>query len=317
MIKPHRFEVTLEKNKLPDFVGELVKNNLRTYGYTLKYPKNWVWDWNVEDKKSKYVGSLSKRLGKLGYQQHMSLDTGILADIVNRAAEFVVTANTTHFCSISRVFRWREGAYGDRGSCFWHGRGAARHMLKENGAFSLRFFRNDTYDDMCNAGLGRGWLIPLAHGMALINVYGLRAAMAARVLQQHFGASDVRQLECYNNGSGYGTLFINQNRCWYLHTDPDARIPSSVLIAWPEMHGGASSCNGCGNYTVRRDHYSYRCGGFYCRNCLKQFARCRICGLWGRTSEMLQPRIKYMHHECAPVEQTPVRRRSRRTPVCA
>jgi hypothetical protein len=234
-------------------------------------PDDWAWVWVVA--RGDYAGTMPKRISKYFYKTHgLKSPESFLQEIGNIARRHSTALVTYTFEFVNR-FNWRPGEFGDGGSCYFGGRGAALEMLEENGGMAMCFF------DETGRSLARAWLVPAEGVHIVFNGYGFAGTPTltiARVLALHLSAS-YKKIHLENAGSASGALWIN-NAVGY------AVGPESVIdgiddydFEWTELY--RDYCAECGTGLDEDNSYYGPDDQSYCEECYyRLFDSCSICG---------------------------------------
>lgn len=267
----------------------------------------------------KYVGTFTKRYSKYLYNKvGLKIPSEDLSEIGNIVERNSVN-NPSYYIDFTQEFEWHPGDFGDPGSCFWSCRKDARLILKDNGAYAVRF-----YESLNGRGKGRAWLAPYNGAWIVFNAYGpYQKFEIARVLAHQWGVSYKSMDSLTNNGSMDKMLYINCagvviapskdiedtykgpievdlgwderpqsircHRCSRVHNRADTtRDPWSGLDICPTcMAIHYFSCNRCSRPTQLRDRFDHPDGSEMCHLCASATGatycdECMILG-WDRT----------------------------------
>lgn len=230
-------------------------------------PDDWEWQWKVNGK-GEYVGTFPKRVAKYFYQQHKTkLSAEQLGVLGSKVAEHC-ERNALYEFDFTQCFDWDAGDFGDDGSCFWSCRTGAKEMLRENGAFAVRFYDSE------DKGYARAWVVPINGNVVVFNGYGLESLQIARILSQNWGAY-YKKTELSNNGSACGVLWINGRTGYVIGSQEDIDELGPLELGFTEMNN--CRCENCGSsidegesYTANEETYCECCHDdlfFYCDDC--------------------------------------------------
>lgn len=241
--------------------------NLSIYGHL---PSDWRWEWRVGGK-GEYVGTFPKRVAKLVraiYGRKLSAEElGLLG---SKVAPHVGKVDGFTF-RFTRHFDWDAGDYGDKGSCFWGCRSAARAMLADNGALAVQFRRD-------GRGYARAWVAPQdSQSVVIFNGYGLETLEVARILSHYWGLY-YKRCHLSNNGSDTGTLWINGPGAGFLIAPPDRFDDTTprIDLEWDEPE----TCIHC-DCTYDEDSGAWFGNEWVCEECLgERYFLCSDCEEW-------------------------------------
>lgn len=182
--------------------------------------RDWPRDWIVG--KGPYAGTFPKRVSNwLFKERNIKTSADVVSQIGNLFSQHSNKHGTFYF-DFTRRFRWRAGDFGDGGSCYWGGNGAARNMLEHYNCLAIRFYTSTTSD----RGIGRAWIArlvsqsdvvtesrakrpPRDEVLLLFNGYGeYETIRIARILATFLGVS-YKAVGIENGGRANGTLWIN------------------------------------------------------------------------------------------------------------
>ena len=237
--------------------------------YTPYHGDDDFWTWKTSR------GTFPKRLAKWlkGHNQKASND--FLGKVGSIAGSSVADVSRYTFDFDDRI-DWYAGDFGDRGSCYWGDRSEARDMIRDNGAFALRFF------DEHGNGIARSWVSPWDDGTFILwNGYDgncgntLGTLAQARILAHLLGGT-YRKVGLANNGDTCGTLYINSGVA-YVIGDPEAvdECDDHIDFGWEEP--ACEHCCVCGD-RVHEDYAHYTDYDVYCESCFDdRFGYCDEC----------------------------------------
>ena len=194
------------------------------------FPRDWVVG------KGPYVGTFPKRVTNwLFKERQIKATSEVISSIGNIARKHTNSHKDFEF-DFADEFRWRAGAFGDSGSCYWSGNDDARYMLEHYDARAIRFFEPGT-----DKGIGRAWLARLtdhsdvlgeaaqetdrygryvrtkpqidrSQVVVMFNAYGkFETVRVARMLATFLSVS-YKTVEVLNGGRSDGKLWINHYR---------------------------------------------------------------------------------------------------------
>lgn len=191
---------------------------------------DWSWQWVIQ--KGKYAGTLPKRIAAFYFKQHsLSLDPQFLG-MIGEVAKANIDRGEEFTLDFTNKFDWRDGDFGDYGSCFWGDRRGARLSLQDEGGLAVRFWcKLDELDETRKkfrrehdyhlseptedgyVGIARAWVLPERMGMPVLvfNGYGFsgNATLIIARLVATWAGHDYKKLVLYNNGDAHGDFWIN------------------------------------------------------------------------------------------------------------
>lgn len=226
-------------------------------------PPDWEWRWMSAR------GAFSKRVASFYYKSGFRVEDWVIERIGSTAKRHTESVGAYKFDFTSR-FDWDDGDFGDEGSCYWGKNSGARQMLRENGAFAIRFY------SPIGRGIARAWLVPVMEDAYIIyNGYGpwevntlVIASMFARFCNWQY-----RVVGLANNGSTSGLLWINGTE-GYLIT-PQASDLEFYDFGWENSR----TCYGCGCNLDDDEYYDGLDNHEYCGSCFyEQYDLCSRCG---------------------------------------
>jgi len=104
--------------------------------------------------KGNYCGTLSKRIKRYLFKKH---NITLPPTLMGSMGEFIsrhIDKDTSFLVDFTDKFDWKDGDFGDSGSCFWGSYRLARSIMENHGCLAIRFFDPEDPD----TGLGRAWL---------------------------------------------------------------------------------------------------------------------------------------------------------------
>lgn len=243
---------------------------------------NMTWDWIV--KKGVYSGTIPKRIGKIFHKTaSISLSPDTLAEIGNIANKYLVK-KTTYLFDFTKSLNWRNGDFGDGGSCFWGQRSNARTMISASGGGAFRFFNSSNPEQ----GTGRLWAVPHEGNWVLFNFYGRGNLLEkVRVIATWSGLS-YRYINLSNHGRSTGVLWINGESGYILGTEEAINRINSVDLRINEVKK-TSYCISCAD-PIPSDEVYWVLGTPFCRACFqKNYTTCTGCGIVTRRGLQTTP----------------------------
>lgn len=263
---------------------DLVDNGARTAiqglikdAFDLATPADYTtpdfWNWKTTR------GTFPKRLNKWLHTQGHKASNDFLGKVGSIAGMSVTDKDTFEYDFDNRI-NWHSGDFGDYGSCYWGSNSAAKDMLRDNGAFALRFFDENGH------GCARSWVAPLGDGLwVLFNGYSqacpsgyggrLDTLQQARILS-HIVGGTYRQIDLENDGDDCGTLYINSGQGYLIGSFSDVENgPDNVDLDWNDY---GTTCEDCGCRVHEDDCRSDDNGYSYCESCWNdRYAYCDAC----------------------------------------
>jgi len=208
------------------------------------------------------TGTFPKRIAKYFKQKNISLDSKILGKIGDLAKNSANIDTEKYYIDITNDFNWRDGDFGDDGSCFWGGRSGARKLLKENGGYALRYY--EKIDDNFR-GMGRCWFYPINNeNIVIFNQYpsNFKLVKSARILSTLTGYN---YQKCYleNNGGSVGLIYINNGSGYVLSKEPMEENSDFDLNIDTKDY---KICDNCGEQFEEEEMF-YISGVYVCEYC--------------------------------------------------
>jgi len=290
---------------LPVSARDQVNQTLRQWGLPL-LPRDdtdrWLWRWRTPE------GKFPKRLRKYFWQQHgIKLDPTLLAQLGQqvRAASSLPIPLLLQFTD---RFDWQPGDFGDKGSCFWTTRAAARDLIAASGGHAALFYRADT-----GQGYARAWLVPVVDTLDLdlrypdwawvvFNAYGaLTLSQVAHLLAQTLELR-ASLVSLTNEGQSDGLIYINHD-VGYLLLPPHIPVPLVPdCVDLGILTSAVPRCSSCGSY-LSKDQVQATSDlpELYCPDCsARLFTACPDCGsiVGSRNLLPVRPLPGLIHNVC-------------------
>jgi hypothetical protein len=249
-------------------------NPTETRVFLPNLPFDWAWEWVIKGR-GEYVGTFPKRASKFYWQVHnLKCPNAFVQELGNLARQHSSDSVTYEFDFVNQ-FNWISGDFGDKHSCFWGSRDAARQILTDNNALAMRFYKDDS-------GIARAWLAQLSDNRFIIfNGYGFQANSTltiARVLATYLGLS-YKRIALENFGKNDGTLWINSGIGYLISTSEQAENISEYDLEFQSQSEDLHECYSCGNTIHEDDSYNAPNDEIYCQDCFYEtFAYCEHCG---------------------------------------
>lgn len=240
--------------------------------YLPQLPIDWSYVWLI--KEGEYRGTFPKRVRSYYHKAHglKCLDS-FITELGNLARRYSESTSAYHFEFVNR-FDWRDGDFGDSGSCFWHQNAGALDMLTDNGAWAIRF-----YDDN-GKGFGRALVVMIESDLYVVfNGYGFYSDdtfIIARVIAQFSGLT-FKRIDLMNNGMDNGTLWINGSGIGYIVGKPETVAGySDYDFGWEDIY--RDICYRCDRPVFEDDLYFGLDDNPYCQDCFYEiFDTCESC----------------------------------------
>ena len=220
-------------------------------------------DWIIL--KGDYTGTMPKRVSKFFKKVYnIKADCKILSDFGEVLSRGRV--NDSVKIIIDRDFVWRDGDWGDSGSCFWSFNTAHRAILaspKNINCFAVKI-RSDI-----NNKRGRCWLIDINGQLMIFNNYGDYSLIAiARMIALKFGYSYTKSDSNFNDN----IIYLNRTKFYAIYKD------NFVNIDYIELLSPEAFCPECGEYFKYEDfNTDSDSGAFGCSCCVRGMV-CDNCG---------------------------------------
>ncbi|MEM6530219.1 MAG: hypothetical protein AAF653_18105 [Chloroflexota bacterium] len=196
--------------------------------YLRPLPYNWEWVWKVTGN-GHYVGTFPKRAGKYYYKQwDVKLPTAFVAQLGNLAREHSEDRSFYRFDFVNE-FNWQDGDFGDYDSCFWGENSRARDLLKDNGAYAVRFFGEE------GTGLARAWVAHIADERLIVfNGYGFSGNPTLKIAQvvARFTGQQYERIYVTNHNTDEGTLWINGSTGYLIGTAEQLANMTEYDFGW-------------------------------------------------------------------------------------
>jgi hypothetical protein len=293
--------------------GYLEIRDLIWHNYGVRIPDREEWKkWMHTE--GDYKGSLPKRIGKLVREvSGEKVDAQTLSEIGNLARGHTMEAEVLYL-DFKRKIDWRDGDFGDNGSCYWGCNAGAKEMIENAGGCAVRYWKKydgiewserccygpngefyiGTSDDLKRKhgagtyaymqsklrqeyeGVARAWLLPYGPDWVVFNAYGIvETREVARTLAMLFGTA-YHRIDIANHGRTGGELYINSGRGYLLTKDPSP--PDYINFEIEEVHGSGYFCETCGENIYEDD--VYHAGDYvYCEYCFFEYYDwCCRCG---------------------------------------
>ena len=268
------------------------------------------WNWNkghriavVKANKSLKTivlsGVFPKRLSKYVKE---ALEVDLPKDVleaVGAIAKAHIPPGKTYIYDLTDKFDWKDGDFGDKGSCFWASKASAKNVIAEHNGMALRFYYEHVTETR-TTGYARCWVIPRAGALLTMNGYGLDLLEQSQVLAEIVGATAVR-VGLTNNERHDGIVWINNARGYIISDAPPERDTQLDLhfdtrrrcVKCERMYDGQSywvddlevcglcleNAHRCGNcmkwsFSMPERRYQEMLGCALCINCAKTVVVC-------------------------------------------
>jgi len=251
------------KGTFPEYKKAEVKQTLASARIVL--PADFDWTWKTAK------GKLPKRIERYLVNETDATITVTIADALmklgNQVAACIPPDETVEFAFTEKL-TWKNGDFGDSGSCFWGGSVAHRGILQDNGARAVQFFKD-------GKGYARCWCVEYEGSPLLFNGYGLTTEQISAVVSEFLDAN------VYRCTLRLGDVYTNGDGAWYISKTPAKR--KEISMPYKQKF----TCKHCGQTTEEGDGKNL---GFdektlrnhvICKACQKIIISCPVCqGTW-------------------------------------
>lgn len=209
------------ENLLPQG-AEAIRHELDKW-YQVELPENF--DWSRTLKKG---GRVTRRISKHVHDNDKFDIPNPVLENIGVLYDRYYTAPQSHYFDFTGNFNWRDGDFGDKGSCFFNG-SDARHKIRLAKGWAVRFYRDKDRRD----GFGRAWMFNTEYGYAVMNSYGHTQDRLCAILGSYFDLNIYRHVDYrFINES----VFMNSGGITILSKDqPKRRVEielPSVPYGW-------------------------------------------------------------------------------------
>ena len=300
-------QASLLSQETRKLIREFVKESTKV-DVTVKdqVPFGWM---GVATKKDglDYQGSFLKRLSSFLWKEHqVKLDPSLMGKLGNIIGKESSTSGKSFHFRFDPIAQYKDGEFGDAGSCFWQSRPGARSLIRNEGGSFILFFDNPSAllrEGMFTVQEGRGhtraWILPVNQWcdtkeplFALCNIYSdgtlnkynvIRAvANQLNMVYKHVDINSQSEM-----------LYVNGNCGYLLGFDPEVmekasktpivfkyKISTYQSFSDPLLPPKPIKCSGCGGYveysSAVADEYTRRHG--LCLTCYnKSYLVCTKC----------------------------------------
>lgn len=161
---------------------------------------------------------LTTRLKALLFREHKVKADEYDLKAVGNFFSARIMAEGLLFFDFTDTFDWKDGEFGDGGSCFWGGRSWSRKVIKDNGGRAVRFYKQEAGKVK---GFARAWVGRCDQGFVIFNVYGTTIRAMANVLAGIFGmqaraVTSKSDSDIYFNTGGAWSISKKEIRQWDL-----------------------------------------------------------------------------------------------------
>ena len=236
-------------------------------------PEDWPYVWLVQT--GQYRGTFPRRVSNWLYKEYgLKCPDSFVSELGNLARRHTEDNPAYHFEFMNDFSNWREGEFGDGGSCYyWSQNERVWEALASNGAWAVRFYQTD------GRGLARAWFVPLPNDFyILFNGYGFvgnSTLIIARVIAAWLGAG-YKKITLYNNGHSNGLVWIDDAIGYVIGSEVMISGIGYYDLRW-DVPG--FSCYNCGNEVHEDYTYTGIDDHLYCESCYGElFDRCEMCG---------------------------------------
>jgi hypothetical protein len=275
--KRYKLKVT---GSIPQQRLEAVKSYLTAR--SIRLPKDFDWAWKTPK------GKLTKRIERYivnETEEPMTRDIATyLMEVGNMVSNCLPPDENVEF-QFTDTFDWKNGDFGDPGSCFWGGSVASRGVLQDNGARAVQFFKE-------GKGFARAWLAPYKDWFFAFNGYGMTAEQIATVLKEFFTGTEIFQvsLQVGVHMNGEGAFYIA----------PEAPKTREVKLGWKPKY----ECKHC--HEILEEIDDSKNMGFnektlrnfgICKSCRKSIIICGNCQHTCKAPELVAETLEIMDKE--------------------
>jgi len=232
-------------------------------------------DWTVTGKHP-YVGTMPKRIAKWFYKvRAYNLSEDMISEIGNIGSRYL-DKKSEFDIDFTQTFEWKDGDFGDSGSCFWGGRSTAKDMLVKAGAYAMRFYDTDS-----GRGIGRSWLMPIENNSAymLFNSYGPYQIWTLARLLSHITGMPYKKVQLSNRGDCCGVLYINSNMGMMLGSEELLDKTTSYDFNLQDIRKPYCTCSRC-SVEIYSSGEAYTANDLrFCWDCFSTIPACNYCGV--------------------------------------
>lgn len=180
----------LPLNQVKNIIGQLFEAYITRYSALKVYfpvSELLALDWSWQEAGGK---TLPQRIDRTLQRFGIVLPTEIFGNIGNELRESLPLSEEYMFDIVNK-FDWKDGTFGDKGSCMWDGRRSVKDEMEVDGRFhALRFF---TLDAIKREGVFGEMRTPV-HRVGTVTYYGLgRAWLFTDIVQMRSKTSLVRE----------------------------------------------------------------------------------------------------------------------------
>lgn len=206
-------------------------------------------NWRLLDIDIMSETSIAKQIKNKVYKIHgIKVDDEIASDIASLFGGFVPRTGE-YILDIVDHFDWKDGDFGDKGSCFWGKHSKAKDVLLNNGARVVRFYRS------FGVGISRAILLPdnrLKDGFFVFNAYGVFPLWVIAFVLSDLMQLDVKPIMLHNEGMTIGLIYINDKGQGYALSDTET-LQSSLTISYNLQLGDYRRCIFCEQWGIVDD----------------------------------------------------------------
>lgn len=231
------------------------------------YPlgSEWVWAWQ----ESPQGPTFPKRVRHYYYQKYgLKAPDKFVEQVGNLARQHTLPQVTYRFDFTDDLVNWEFGRFGDGSSCFSGSNSGALVILRDNGAWGVRFY------DENNDGLARAWVVRRSDFFIVFNGYGFHDNSTRRIAQvlAEFSGRPYKKISLSNYGQTSGLLWINGSGGYVIgeFEDDDYDL---------EFDCDVDTCASCGDWIQEGEVYYGPDDLAYCEQCFcDNFSTCDRCG---------------------------------------
>ena len=263
-------------------------------------------------------GKLAKRFRKLLHIQGWKIDDKALADMGEFFSRIVPTTTESVVFSFTQKLTWRDGDFGDSGSCYWGGYSHARtDVIPANDGGAILFWNSDEFDAAVKelgeekllgmkrqellqnvSGIGRAWILPCdslpyvdddesAGNHLIFNLYSrshnVRKETLPSLLADTFD-TPCQKISLESSANETGAIYLNGDG-YAIGWNP------SYCINF-DMEGAddfGKTCDNCGCHINDDQSFYVEGHGEFCEDCYcDRFSTCECCSESCENDEMAE-----------------------------
>jgi hypothetical protein len=225
-VERKKFPLIVGSDIVPDETANNISRLLRVIHRT-SIPDDWNWSWQVNN--GKYRGKMPRRLRNLCGVKRLC---DPVEHILMRCREDMPKPSI-YVMDVTFNIDWKDGAFGDGGSCYWLGNKERIEMMDMCGFGAVRRFNvpnhiKATDDNVMNklesrmdrfSGYGRAWLAPDKPYTGMMTIYNSYpsgwyisecADLLCKILPEMMGdGCQYTHMKTYISPTGSSTLYLN------------------------------------------------------------------------------------------------------------